>query len=82
MLVLRAGGGGGDDVALQEDAPDAVLVLALADGVEGVVVGADVAAHAVHQLVLGHAAVRRPAMHPMHQMPGQHCRVSQQVMHG
>lgn len=40
--------GGGHHVALQQNASDAVLVLALPDGVKRVVVGADVAAHAVH----------------------------------
>ena len=46
---------------LQQDAADALLILALPDGVERVIIRADVAAHAVRQLVLGGRPVHRPA---------------------
>lgn len=61
QVDLEGAAGNGNDVAAQEDALDALAVLAVAHAAKGVILTAQVHAHRVHQLVLGPPHVLGPA---------------------
>ena len=61
QVDLERAAGNVDDIAAQEDALDALAVLAVAHAAEGVILAAQVHAHCVLQLVLGAAHILGPA---------------------